>query len=154
MQDLPHHYRVAATAGPEGDVNLASDELDPILSAPPREFGGPGNRWSPETLLAAAVADCFILSFRAIARASKLSWISLKCEVEGTLERSEGTTKFTAFVVNATLAVPKDTTEERANRILEKAEASCLVTNSLSGVTHLNTVVLVASSSWRYLRIT
>jgi len=145
MHDLPHHYKVAATAGPEGDVNLASDELDPIPSAPPREFGGPGNRWSPETLLVAAVADCFILSFRAIARASKLSWVSLKCEVEGTLERSEGTTKFTAFVVNATLAVPKDTTEERANRILEKAEASCLITNSLSGATHLNTVVLVGS---------
>jgi len=145
MQDLPHHYRVAATAGPEGDVNLAGDELDPILSAPPPEFGGPGNRWSPETLLVAAVADCFILSFRAIARASKLSWVSLKCEVEGTLERSEGTMKFTAFVVNATLAVPKATTEERANRILEKAEASCLITNSLSGATHLNTVVLVAS---------
>lgn len=145
MQDLPHHYRVAATAGPEGDVSLAGNKLDPIPSAPPPEFGGPGNRWSPETLLVAAVADCFILSFRAIARASKLSWVSLKCEVEGTLERSEGTTKFTAFVVNATLGVPKDTMEERANRILEKAEASCLITNSLSGATHLNTVVLVAS---------
>ena len=99
MQNLPHHYKVAATAAPEGDVNLTSDNLEPIPSLPPAEFGGPGNRWSPETLLIAAVADCFMLSFRAIARASKLSWISLKCEVEGTLERSEGTMKFTEFVI-------------------------------------------------------
>jgi len=143
MQDLPHHYRVAANAGPEGDVNLASNDLDPIPSAPPAEFGGPGNRWSPETLLVAAVADCFILSFRAIARASKLSWVSLKCDVEGKLERMDGTTKFTVFTIDATLDVPNDTREERATRILEKAEASCLITNSMSGATHLNAVVVV-----------
>lgn len=145
MQDFPHHYRVAATAGPEGDVNIASDKVDAIASAAPPEFGGPGGRWSPETLLVAAVADCFILSFRAIARASKLSWVSLSCECEGTLERREGTTKFTEFVVNARLEVPQGTDEERANRLLEKAEASCLVTNSLSGTTHLNAVVAVRS---------
>jgi peroxiredoxin-like protein len=143
MQNLPHHYKVAATAAPEGDVNLTSDNLEPIPSLPPAEFGGPGNRWSPETLLIAAVADCFMLSFRAIARASKLSWISLKCEVEGTLERSEGTMKFTEFVINATLEVAKDTNEDRANRILEKAEASCLITNSLPGAVQLNTIVSV-----------
>ena len=145
MQDLPHHYRVAATAGPDGDVNVTSEELDAIPSAPPVEFGGPGDRWSPETLLVAAVADCFVLSFRAIARASKLSWLSLNCGCEGILERREGTMKFTEFVVNATLEVPQGTDEEKANRILEKAEASCLITNSLSGTTHLNAVVLVKS---------
>jgi hypothetical protein len=33
----------------------------------PREFDGRGNQWSPESLLAAALADCFVLSFRAVA---------------------------------------------------------------------------------------
>ncbi|OGA15554.1 MAG: osmotically inducible protein OsmC [Betaproteobacteria bacterium RIFCSPLOWO2_12_FULL_63_13] len=143
MQDLPHHYRVAASAQPEGDVNLTSDRLAAIPSAAPVEFGGPGNRWSPETLLTAAVADCFILSFRAIAKASKLSWVSLQCTCEGTLERVDGTTKFTQFAINATLEAPQGTNEERAHRLLEKAEASCLVTRSLSGPTHLNAVVSV-----------
>lgn len=146
-QDLPHHYRIAATAGPEGDVNLAGAELDPIRSAPPAEYGGPGDRWSPETLLVAAVADCFVLSFRAISRASKLSWLSLNCDVEGTLARIEDTTKFTEFRINATLDVLKGTNEQRAHRILEKAEASCLITNSLSGTTHLSTEVMV--KPWR-----
>lgn len=144
MQDLPHHYKVSATAGPEGDVELAADRLEPIPSAPPAEFGGPGDRWSPEALLVAAVADCFILTFRAIARASKVSWLSLKCEVSGTLERADGTTKFTDFVINASLDVPQDTSEEKAHRLLQKAEATCLITNSLSGATHLNAAVVVA----------
>ena len=145
MRYFPHHYKVAATAGPDGDVSLSGDGLDAIPSAPPAEFGGPGDKWSPETLLVAAVADCFILNFRAIAGASKLSWISLKCDVEGTLERKEGATKFTEFVVRATLSVPQDTKTEPAHRLLEKAEESCLITNSLSGTIHLDAVVLRAS---------
>ncbi len=141
MQDFPHHYKTAAAAESGGDVILTGEGLDAMPSAPPVEFGGPGDKWSPETLLTAAVADCFILTFRAIARASKLSWISLKCEVEGTLERSEGVTKFTEFMIHATLSVPQDTNEERAHRLLEKAEAGCLITNSLSSTTHLEAVV-------------
>ncbi|GJL83375.1 MAG: hypothetical protein DHS20C01_30090 [marine bacterium B5-7] len=142
MQGFPHIYKVMATADPEGDVCLSGDGLDEIPSAPPVEFGGPGNRWSPESLLVAAVADCFILSFRAIARASKLSWNSLKCEAEGTLERGDGATSFTNFVIHATLVVPHDANEERAHRLLEKAEKACLITNSLSGTTHLDASVV------------
>ncbi len=142
MQSLPHHYKVGASAAPEGDVDLVGEGLETIPSAPPPEFGGPGGRWSPETLLVAAVADCFILSFRAISRASKLPWNSLECSVEGTLDRVDGATKFTHFLVNATLKVPPDTNESRARRILQKAEESCLITNSLSGSTHLEATVL------------
>jgi peroxiredoxin-like protein len=145
MHEFPHHYKVKASAGPDGEAAISGDRLDTISSASPLEFGGPGDRWSPETLLVAAVAGCFILSFRAIARASKLSWTSLKCEVDGTLERVEGAMKFTRFAVHATLNVPQDTNEERAHRLLEKAERSCLVTNSLSGETQFDGKVQKAS---------
>ena len=145
MHEFPHHYKVEASSGPEGEATLSGDRLDTIPSESPVEFGGPGDRWSPETLLVAAVAGCFILSFRAIARASRLSWTSLKCEVDGTLDRIEGTMKFTNFVVRATLDVPQGTNEERAHRLLEKAERSCLVTNSLSGETRLDAKVQKAS---------
>jgi len=145
MQDLPHLYRVAASARPESDVTLSADNVDDLPSAPPAEFGGPGDKWSPESLLVAAVADCFILSFRAIARASKLPWVSLECDAEGKLDRVERAMKFTEFTVNATLVVPPDTDEQKAHRILEKAEESCLVTNSMTATRHLNAVVQVQS---------
>lgn len=143
MQEYPHHYRVAAGAESEGDVYLTSAGVAPLLSAPPAEFDGPGDRWSPEALLVAAVADCFILSFRGVAGASDLPWISLECEVEGTLERVEGTTKFTGFNVNAALYVPEGINEDKAHRLLEKAEAVCLITSSLSAPTHLRATVTV-----------
>ncbi len=74
-----------------------------LATAPPAEFDGPGDRWSPETLLCAAVADCLILSFRGVARAKKLPWTSLQCEVQGTLNRIEGKTHFTHILVRAAL---------------------------------------------------
>lgn len=138
MQDLPHHYQVNALAEVEGPICLKTEGTDDLLSDAPKEFGGPGDKWSPETLLVAAVADCFILSFRAVAHASKLDWISLSCQVDGTLERSDGQTKFTAFIVQPTLTIPEETSAERARKILEKAEKSCLITNSLSAETQLN----------------
>jgi len=145
MQNLPHNYVVAATARSDSNVQLSSPGLDNIESAPPAEFGGPGDAWSPETLLAAAVADCFILSFRAIARASKFEWTSVSCDVDATLDRVESVTRFTGFQQRVVLDVPAGTDEAKAIRMLEKAEHVCLITNSLKAETHLEAEVRIAS---------
>jgi|TARA_B100001971_G_C18230754_1_gene563731 organic hydroperoxide reductase OsmC/OhrA len=141
MKEYPHLYKVQALAASEGEVGLESKDLPSLQTAPPAEFGGPGDRWSPETLLVAAVADCFILSFRAIARASKLPWNSLSCEVDGILEPVDKVTQFTEFFVHAHLVVPSDVKEATANRILQKAKTSCLITNSLKAKTHLGVLI-------------
>ncbi len=143
MQALPHHYPVTATARSESHVTLKAEDLPELTSAPPAQFGGPGDQWSPEDLLVASVADCFILTFRAIARASKLDWTDLTCKAEGTLDRVERITKFTAFTVTATLTVPATTDTDRAGKLLEKAESACLITRSLEAATHLETEVIV-----------
>lgn len=145
MQDYPHRYRVTASGASEGDVILTSPALEPIQSAPPAEFDGPGDRWSPETLLVAAVADCFLLTFRGVAGASKFAWTALECDVEGKLERADGRTRFTEFAIDARLRVPPGSNEDRAQRLLEKAEAGCLITNSLSASIQLSAEVLVDS---------
>ena len=144
MQELPHRYHVNASAETDGNVILKADDVPQLVTAPPAEFGGPGDQWSPETLLVGAVADCFILTFRAIARASKLEWTDLECSTEGLLERVERVTRFTAFTVSATLTVPQGTDPEKARRLLEKSEEACLITRSLLAETHLKAEVLVA----------
>ncbi len=143
MQDYPHHYRVTANAETESSVEVTSPGLAAIETAPPPEFGGPGDLWSPETLLAAAVADCFILSFRAIARASRLEWTSLSCSVDGELDRVDRVTQFTGFEVRAELVVPAATDPAKAERLLHKAEAACLITNSLKADSELSASVRV-----------
>ena len=144
MQELPHHYHVHASAEAEGNIALKAEDLPQLVTAPPAEFGGPGDQWSPETLLVGAVADCFILTFRAIARASKLEWTDMECSAEGLLERVERVTRFTTFTVRANLTVPAGTDPDKARRLLEKSEEACLITRSLLAETHLEAEVLVA----------
>ena len=144
MDPLPHHYSVVARASAEGEVALESAGLPPLASAGPREFGGPGDRWSPETLLVGALADCFILTFRAVARASKLPWSSLRVDVEGTLDRVERATQFTGFRLRAALALPAGGDEALAHRLLEKSERGCLISSSLKGPVQLEASVEVA----------
>ena len=131
MQNLPHNYVVSATASVRSNVELTSPGLAALESAPPAEFGGPGDLWSPETLLAASVADCFILTFRAIARASKLEWNSLSCDVDAILDKVDRVTRFTEIHEKVVLEVPAGTDEAKALRLLEKAEQACLITSSL-----------------------
>lgn len=132
MHPLPHRYRVQASAAADGDVPLQSEGLPVLPTAAPPEFDGPGERWSPETMLVGAVAACFHLTFRSIARASKLPLTSLVCAVEGTLDRVDGKVRFTRIEITAHLSVPPGVDTERARRLLKKAEQNCLITQSLA----------------------
>lgn len=144
MQDLPHLYTVSATAEPGTNVKLAAAGLPDLETAGPPEFGGPGDVWSPETLLVGAVADCFILSFRAIARTARLEWTELECTAEGTLDKLGKFNQFTGFTVKAKLTIPPETNRAKAETILEKAEKYCLITNSMKADSHLEATVRVA----------
>lgn len=144
MDAFPHRYEARALAGTEGGVAVATEGAPAIESAAPVQFGGPGGCWSPETLLVAAVADCFVLTFRAIARASKLEWSRIDCTAEGTLDRVDGVTRFTGMHLSARLVLPAGGDAERARRLLAKAETGCLVTSSLKLEPTLDAEVAVA----------
>lgn len=145
MQEYPHIYKAGASASTEGEVTVNSPKLDSFQTTSPPEFGGPEGAWSPETLLVASVADCFILTFRAIARASRLEWYDLGCTAEGKLEKVEKQSRFTEFRLHARLRVPADTRIEKAERLLQKAESGCLITNSLLAEIHLDTHIELVS---------
>jgi organic hydroperoxide reductase OsmC/OhrA len=90
MNPYPHHCEVRAAGNTESGVEISAEQLPPLHTAPPAQFGGPGDQWSPETLLVAAAADCFILTFHAIARASNMAWSDLTCDADGKLDRVDG----------------------------------------------------------------
>jgi organic hydroperoxide reductase OsmC/OhrA len=104
-----------------------------MATAPPPEFDGPGGVWSPETLLVAAIADCFILTFRGVARAGRFEWVSLDAPGgwhAGTGFRSRS---IRALITRATLTVQPHADHTKARELLERAEKLCLVANSLRG---------------------
>lgn len=143
MHPYPHTYAVSASAHTTGLVTIASDQLPDLQSAPPPEFDGPGGIWSPETLLCAAAADCFILTFRAASRAARLEWLRLDCRVQGILERVERVSQFTRFTTFADLVVPPQTDAGSARKLLEQAERGCLIANSLRGTRALEAHIIM-----------
>lgn len=148
MESLPHYYLTRAEGGPAGAVHVTAEDRPSLETAPPPEFGGPSGVWSPEHLLAASIADCFVLSFRAVARASRLEWSALTCEVEAVLDRgAERKPCFTEFRVRPVLTLEGEADETKAGRCLEKAKVNCLITNSLSGTVHLEPRVKMAGAA-------
>lgn len=141
MEPYPHHYEVHAQAETEGSVSIDSQGLPRLSTAAPPQYDGPGGLWAPETLFVATVADCFILTFRAVATASKLPWQHIECRAEGLVDRLEGAIQFTELRLHARLTLPAGGDADRARRLLEKAEKACLVTNSLKREPHLTTDV-------------
>jgi organic hydroperoxide reductase OsmC/OhrA len=144
MHPFPHHYEISMQVRPGETARLANGELPQIESAPPVEFGGPGDRWSPEGLFTAAIADCIILNFQGIAAMSKFSWTSLEGKTKAVLDRTDGKMRFTRFDTHIDLTLPAGADPARARLLLEKAEASCPLSNTLNCEKHLTLEIRTA----------
>lgn len=126
--------------------SLSSTELtDQIRVATPPEFdGGVAGIWSPEHLFTASVLSCFMTTFLAIANVSKLEFETFDCEATGVLSKVDGKFMMTEITLRPHLVLQDESKVERAQRILQKAETNCLITNSiLSKVNLLPKVTLI-----------
>jgi organic hydroperoxide reductase OsmC/OhrA len=85
-----------------------------------------------------------VLTFRAVAQASRLPWSFLRCEAVGTLDRVDRDLQFTQVMLQVSLSVPAGVDPYRARLALDKAEQHCLVSNSLRATIHLEADVAVA----------
>lgn len=132
MKPLPHRYDVSLSGGPSGYAQLSTPGIPELRMAPPVEYDGPGDAWSPEHLLLASVEACFLFTLRTIARLSKLEFSDLELSATGTVDRQDGVTRFVEIVLRPRITVPAGTNRERALRILEKSEKTCLVSASLT----------------------
>lgn len=107
------------------------------VDAPP-EFKGHDGVWTPEHLFVAAVNSCFMTTFLAIAENSKLEFVSFSADAKGRLEKPDGRGfMMTEVILRPKLVISHARDAERAGRILEKAERSCLISNSIKTATRI-----------------
>ncbi|OAD90242.1 osmotically inducible protein OsmC [Aequorivita soesokkakensis] len=112
----------------EGDAHSANC----IEVATPPEFPkGMPNIWSPEHLFTAAVSSCLMTTFLAIAENSKLDFTGFSCKSKGILEKVDGKYLMTEVILQPTVTIKDEKDRERAERILQKSEAACLISNSI-----------------------
>ena len=128
-----HYYKVDLNWTSDRKGEISSPELTQTIevATPPQFPKGIEGIWSPEHLLTAAVNSCFMTTFLAIAENSKLEFISFDCAAKGKLEQVEGKFLMTEVILEPTLVITKESDKDRAERVLQKSEAACLVSNSI-----------------------
>ena len=144
MKPLPHRYEVQLSGGPNGYATVSTKGMPDLRSAPPLDFDGPGDAWSPEHLVLAAVETCFLFTLRAVAKASRVEFLALDLSSEGTVDRQDGVTRFTEIVLRPRLTIGPGTDRDRALAVLQKSERGCLVSASLATPVRLEPELVTA----------
>ena len=81
-------------------------------------------------------------TFLAIAENSKLDFIDYSCQGEGKLEKVDDRYMISEIILTPQITVRVDKDIERAQRIIEKAEHHCLISNSVKTNIVLNPIVI------------
>lgn len=132
-----HYYNVDINWNQERKGVMCSPELNRdanscIEVATPPEFPkGIAGIWSPEHLFTAAVSSCLMTTFLAIAENSKLEFQNFTCKSKGKLEQVEGKFLMTEIILEPTVTIADEKDRERAERVLQKSEIACLISNSV-----------------------
>jgi organic hydroperoxide reductase OsmC/OhrA len=80
-------------------------------------------------------------TFLSIAENSRLEFLSFNCSAKGKLEQVEGKFLMTEILLEPVLVIAKEADKEKAERILQKSEAACLISNSIKSKVSLLTTI-------------
>ena len=127
-----HFYNVDISwkSGRTGEMSSPELQHTVEIATPPQFPKGVEGLWSPEHLFTAAVSSCLMTTFLAIAENSKL-------------EQIEGKFLMTEVILEPTVVILNEEDREKAERVLQKSEANCLILNSVhSKITMIPNIVV------------
>ena len=144
-----HFYNVDVNWNTERKGLLSSPELNIIpdnfieVATPPQFSKGIPGIWSPEHLFTAAVSSCLMTTFLSVAENSKLEFTGFSCRSKGKLEMVDGKYIMTEVILEPIVTIVDEKDRERTERILQKSEAACLISNSVkSKITMITAIKL------------
>ncbi len=151
-----HYYRVDLAWHRDRRGMLCSPELKTpapsngcIEVATPPEFPkGVAGIWSPEHLFTAAISSCLMTTFLAVAENSRLDFVSFECAAKGKLDKQDNQWRMTEVLLEPVVKIRDEKDQERALKVLQKAEAACLITKSVRAqVTMIPHIEVVTEST-------
>ncbi len=124
-------YRTAVkwTGQKKGEASSPGKPAVPVATPP--EFKGHEGIWSPEDLFVASVNVCVMTTFLAFAERAGLSFTGYESEAEGRLELVDGKFQVTAITLRPQVTLQAAEDSGKAGELLAKAEANCLISNSI-----------------------
>ncbi len=145
-----HYYEVNVQWKNDRKGLMSSPVLpDSIEVATPPEFPkGMEGIWSPEHLLVAAANSCLMTTFLAIAENSRLEFVDFSSKAIGKLEIVDGKYMISEITLTPTVIIRDESQKEKAERVLNKSEAACLISNSLKSKIIFNTNIVITNSAY------
>ena len=143
----PHAYNVNIEWNSDRKGTMSSPELNNKLevATPPNFPKGMEGIWSPEHLFVASVNSCLMTTFLAIAENSKLEYISFKSKAVGKLEMVDGKYMMSEVTLMPEIEIADEQQKERAERVLQKSESNCLISNSVKSKIIFQPSIKIAS---------
>lgn len=133
MSEENHEYRINLAWKEDRIGTLSSPEFNEEVevATPPPFDGGIEGKWSPEHLFISSVSSCFMTTFIAIAKYSKLDFEDLDVKAAGRLGKTDGKWIVSEIDLQPKLIIADEKFRNKALRIMEKAEEHCLITRSI-----------------------
>lgn len=142
-----HFYEVSVAWQSDRKGNMTSPDLITSIevATPPQFPKGMDGIWSPEHLFVAAINSCLMTTFLSIAENSKLEFDSFNSKAIGKLEIIEGKYIMSEVTLTPTLIILNENQKEKAERVLQKSESNCLISNSVKSKIIFNTDIKIKS---------
>jgi organic hydroperoxide reductase OsmC/OhrA len=103
----------------------------PASSLP--SFGGDAACWNPEDLLAAALSQCHMLTFLALAAKVRLDILAYEGGAEAVLETADRISRVGVIALRPTIRVAPGTDAAKVEELFQKAHKYCVIANSFNG---------------------
>lgn len=114
-----------------GALQTQGADLLPVSG--PKEFGGRGTEWSPETLLLGAAEACTMLTFLAYAERRGLRVLAYTSHATGLMGRGEdGKMRFLEVAIRPTVEVATRDEIVQVEEAFARIEGKCFIGNSLT----------------------
>ncbi|MCM3637491.1 OsmC family protein [Sporosarcina luteola] len=136
-----YFYLKANWPGLRNDVGtIETKNLKTDVSIP-TEMDGPGIGTNPDEMLLGAAATCYIITLAAMMERNGIEKDSLKMESIGVVDFSNGVVTYKKIIHKPEIVLAEGMADKRniVERLVEKAETSCMISRALQG----NVVVTV-----------
>jgi peroxiredoxin-like protein len=131
---------------------IEAGQLKTDVSIPP-QMNGPGIGTNPDEMLLGAAATCYIITLAAMMERSRLDKQSLTMTSEGIVDVTNGVITYERIIHKPRIVLLANATEadiQKAHRLAERAESSCMISRAVKGNVEIDlqpTVEKVLSSS-------
>ncbi|MCA0971105.1 OsmC family protein [Halobacillus litoralis] len=132
-----HHFHLKADwpGGRDNVGYIESDKLKTKISIP-KEMNGPDIGTNPDEMLLGAAATCYIISLAALIERAALPLEEMDMESEGIVDVTDGVFTYKKIIHKPRVVLKAEATEKhlsQLNRLVEKAEKSCMISRAIEG---------------------